>query len=173
MFGSFMCFFEGVPNYLGNLDVLDLVEFLGTQGSRDDSCCLHVTVEVLLMLECEGFSFGGGCHTYNHNLPKRRVKPVEVNLHVISPFGIIFPIEMRRLSQMYGIEFLVRVVARNLCVVVGHFIEAGLSVLGLLLLDHLLEELLGHLLGLLLFSLSFLFRRLLCRTIIILNVFIT
>jgi hypothetical protein len=57
--------------------------------------------------------------------------------------------------------------------VVGHFIEAGLSVLGLLLLDHLLEELLGHLLGLLLFSLSFLFRRLLCRTIIILNVFIT
>jgi hypothetical protein len=31
---------------------------------------------------------------------------------------------------MYGIEFFVRVVARKLCVVVGHFIVAGASVLG-------------------------------------------
>jgi hypothetical protein len=43
---------------------------------------------------------------------------------------------------MHGIEFIVRVVARNLPVVVGHFVEAGVSVLGLLLLDHFLEELL-------------------------------
>jgi hypothetical protein len=49
---------------------------------------------------------------------------------------------MRRLSQMHKIEFIVRVVARNLPVVVGHFVEAGVSVLGLLLLDHFLEELL-------------------------------
>jgi hypothetical protein len=33
-----------------------------------------------------------------------------------------------------------------LCVVVGHFVAAGASVLGSLLLDHLLEELLGLLL---------------------------
>jgi hypothetical protein len=93
------------------------------------------------MLNGEGFSFGGYCNTYNHNLPKRRVKPVKVHLHIISPFEIILPIEMRRLSQMHGIEFIVRVVARNL-----RFVEAGVSVLGLLLLDHLLEELLGLLL---------------------------
>jgi hypothetical protein len=49
---------------------------------------------------------------------------------------------MRRLSQMHRIEFIVRVVARNFPVVVGHFVEAGVSVLGLLLLDHFLEELL-------------------------------
>jgi hypothetical protein len=136
---------------------------------------LHVAVEVLLMLKCERFSFGGNCHTYNHNLPKRRVKPVKVHLHVISPFGIVLPIEMRRLSQMYGIEFFVRMIARKLCIVVGHFMEAGVSVLGLLLLDHLLEVVLGHLLGLLLLllSLSSLFRRLLCRIITILDVFIT
>jgi hypothetical protein len=63
MFGSLMCFLESVPNHLGNLDVPNLVEFLGTQGSRDDSCCLHIAVEVLLMLKCEGFSFGGDYHT--------------------------------------------------------------------------------------------------------------
>jgi hypothetical protein len=57
--------------------------------------------------------------------------------------------------------------------VAGHFIVAEVSVLGLLLLDHLLEELLGHLLGLLLFSLSSLFRRFLYRITIILDVFIT
>jgi hypothetical protein len=57
-----------------------------------------------------------------------------------------------------------------LCVVVGHFIEAGVSVLGLLLLDHLLKELLGLFLP---FSLSSLFRRLPCRIITILDVFIT
>jgi hypothetical protein len=45
-----------------------------------------------------------------------------------------------------------------LCVVVGDFVEAGVSVLGLLLLDHLLEELLGLLL---LLSLSSLLCRLL------------
>jgi hypothetical protein len=57
---------------------------------------------------------------------------------------------------------------------VGHFIEAGVSVLGLLLLDHLLEELLGHILGLLLpFCLSSLFRRLPYRIITILDVLIT
>jgi hypothetical protein len=122
------------------------------------------------MLKCEGFSFGGDCHTYNHNLPKRRVKPIEVHLHIISPFGIVLPIEMRRLSQMYGIELFIRMNARKLCVVVGHFMEAGVGVLGLLLLDHLLEELLDLLL-LLRFS-SFL-RRLLCRIIIILDIFIT
>jgi hypothetical protein len=94
------------------------------------------------MLNCEGFSFGGNCYTYNHNLLKRGVKPVKMHLHVISPFGIVLPIEMRRLSQMHKIEFIVRVVARNLPVVVGHFVEAGVSVLGLLLLDHFLEELL-------------------------------
>jgi hypothetical protein len=66
------------------------------------------------MLKCEGFSFGGDCHTYNHNLPKRRVKPVKVHLHIISPFGIVFPIKMRRLSQMKGIEFILRVVAWEL-----------------------------------------------------------
>jgi hypothetical protein len=54
--------------------------------------------------------------------------------------------------------------------VVGHFIVTGVSVLSLLLLDHLLEELLGLLL---LFSLSSPFRRLLCRIIIILDAFIT
>jgi hypothetical protein len=125
------------------------------------------------MLNSEGFSFGGYCNTYNHNLPKRRVKLVKVHLHIICPFGIILPIEMRRLSQMHGIEFIVRVVARNLRVVVGHFVEAGMSVLGLLLLDHLLEELLGHLLGLLLlFSLSSLLCRLLCRIVVILDIFI-
>jgi hypothetical protein len=114
------------------------------------------------------------CHTYNHNLPKRRVKPVKVHLHVISPFGIVLPIEMRRLSQMHGIEFIIRVVARNLSVVVGHLVEAGVSVLGLLLLDHLLEELLCHLLGLfLLLSLSSLLCRLLCRIITFLDIFIT
>jgi hypothetical protein len=80
---------------------------------------------------------------------------------------------MRRLSQMHRIEFVVRVVARELRVVVGHFVEAGVSVLGLLLLDHLLEELLGHLLGLLLLlSLSSLLCCLLCRIIIILDIFI-
>jgi hypothetical protein len=98
------------------------------------------------------------------------VKPVKVHLHIISPFGIVLPIKMRRLSQMHGIEFIVRVVARNLRVVVGHFIEDGVSVLGLLLLDHLLEELLGHLL---LLSLSSLLCRLLCRIIAILDIFIT
>jgi hypothetical protein len=122
------------------------------------------------MLNHEGFSFGGYCYTYNHNLPKRRVKPVEVHLHIISPFGIVLPIERRRLSQMHGIEFFVRVVAWKLCVVVGHFINAGVSVLGLLLLGHLLEELLGLLL---LLSLSSLLRRLLCRIIIIFDIFIT
>jgi hypothetical protein len=94
------------------------------------------------MLNCDGFSFGGYFNTYNHNLPKRRVKPVKVHLHIISPFGIVLPIEMRRLYQMHGIELFVRVVARNLCVVVGHFIEAGVSVLGLLLLEKLLGLLL-------------------------------
>jgi hypothetical protein len=89
---------------------------------------LHIEVEVLLMLNREGFSFGGYCYTYNHNLPKRRVKPVKMHLHIISPFGIVLPIEMRRLSQIHGIEFFVRVVARELCVVVGHSIEAGVSV---------------------------------------------
>jgi hypothetical protein len=75
---------------------------------------------------------------------------------------------------MHGIEFFVRMISRKLSVVVGHFMEAGVSVLGLLLLDHLLEELLGHLLGLLLpFSLSSLFRRLPCRIITILDIFIT
>jgi hypothetical protein len=73
---------------------------------------------------------------------------------------------MRRLSQMHGIEFFVRVIARNLCVVVGQFVEAGVSVLGLLLLDHLLEELLGLLLILSISSL-------LCRIIAILDIFIT
>jgi hypothetical protein len=86
------------------------------------------------------------------------VKPVKVHLHIISLFGIVLPIEMRRLSQMHGIELFVRVVAQNLCVVVGDFVEAGVSVLGLLLLDHLLEELLGLLL---LLSLSSLLCRLL------------
>jgi hypothetical protein len=105
------------------------------------------------MLNCESFSFGGYCNTCNQNLPKRRVKPVKVHLHIISPIGIVLPIEMRRLSQMRGIEFFVRVVARKLCVVVGHFVEAGVSVLGLLLLNHLLEELLGLLLLLSLSSL--------------------
>jgi hypothetical protein len=118
------------------------------------------------MLNCEGFSFGRYCNTYNHNLPKRRVNPVKVHMHIISPFGIVLPIEMRRLSQMHGIEFIIRVVARNLRVVVGHFLESGVSVLGLLLLDHLLEELLCHLLGLLrLLGLSSLLCRLLCRII--------
>jgi hypothetical protein len=134
---------------------------------------LYIAVKVLLMLDGEGFSFGGYCNTHNHNLPKRRVKPVEVHLHIISPFGIILPIEMRRLSQMHGIEFVVRVVARNLPVVVGHFVEAGVRVLGLLLLNHLLEELLCHLLGLLLFlGLSSLLCRLLCRMVIILDILI-
>jgi hypothetical protein len=122
------------------------------------------------MLKCEGFSFGGDCHTYNHNLPKRRVKPIEVHLHIISPFGIVLPIKMRRLSQMYGVEFIVRVVARNLRVVVGHFVESGVNLLGLLLLDHFLEELLGHLL---LLSLSSLLNCLLCQIIIIFDIFIT
>jgi hypothetical protein len=121
------------------------------------------------MLDNESFSFGGNCHTYNHNLPKRRVKPVKVHLHIISPFGIVLPIEMRRLSQMHGIKFVVRVVAQNLLVVVGHFVEAGVQVLGLLLLDHLLEELLGHLL---LLGLSYLLCRLLCRMVIILDILI-
>jgi hypothetical protein len=110
---------------------------------------LYIAVKVLLMLNGEGFSFGGNCHTYNHNLPKRRVKPVKVHLHIICPYGIVLPIEMRRLSQMHGIKLIVRVVARDLPVVVGHFIEARVRVLGLLLLDHLLEELLCHHLGLL------------------------
>jgi hypothetical protein len=101
------------------------------------------------------------------------VKPVEVHLHIISPFGIILPIEMRRLSQMHGIEFVIRVVARDLPVVVGHFVEAGVRVLGLLLLDHLLEELLCHLLGVvLLLGLSSLLCRLLCRMVIILDILI-
>jgi hypothetical protein len=135
---------------------------------------LHIAVEVLLMLNRESFSFGGYCNTYNHNLPKRRVKPIKVHLHIIGPFGIVLPIEMRRLSQMHEIEFFVRVVARKLCVVVGHFIEARVSVLGFLLLDHLLEELLGQLLGLLLLlSLSSLLCRLLCRIITIFDIFIT
>jgi hypothetical protein len=56
------------------------------------------------------------------------VKPVKVHLHIISPFGIVLPIEMRRLSQMHGIEFFVRVVAWKLCVVVRHFIVVGVSV---------------------------------------------
>jgi hypothetical protein len=74
---------------------------------------------------------------------------------------------------MHGIEFIVRIVPRNLRVIVGHFVEAEVSVLGLLLLDHLLEELLGHLLGLfLLLSLSSLLCRLLCRIVIILDIFI-
>jgi hypothetical protein len=73
---------------------------------------------------------------------------------------------MRRFSQMHGIELFVRVVARKLCVFVGHFIVARVSVLGMLLLDHLLEELLGLLL---LLSLS----SLLCRIITILDIFIT
>jgi hypothetical protein len=76
---------------------------------------------------------------------------------------------MRRLSQMHGIEIFIRMIARKLCVVVEHFMEVGVSVLGLLLLDHLLEELLG----LLLFSLSSLFHRLPCHIISILDVFIT
>jgi hypothetical protein len=81
---------------------------------------------------------------------------------------------MRRLSQMHGIEFFVRVVARNLCIVVGHFVEAEVSVLGLLLLDHLLKELPGELLGLLLLlSLSSLLCRLLCRIFTIFDIFIT
>jgi hypothetical protein len=75
---------------------------------------------------------------------------------------------------MHGIELFIRVVARKLCVVLGHFILAGVSVLGLLLLDHLLEELLGQLHGLLLLlSLSSLLYRLLCRIITILDIFIT
>jgi hypothetical protein len=75
---------------------------------------------------------------------------------------------------MHGIELFIRVVARKLCVVLGHFIVAGVSVLGLLLLDHLLEELLGQLHGLLLLlSLSSLLYRLLCRIITILDIFIT
>jgi hypothetical protein len=74
---------------------------------------------------------------------------------------------------MHGIEFIIRVVARDLPVVVGHFVEAGVSVLGLLLLDHLLEELPCHLLGLLLLlGLSSLLCRLLCRMVIILDMFI-
>jgi hypothetical protein len=102
------------------------------------------------------------------------VKPVKVQLHIISPFGIVLPIEMRRLSQMNGIDCLVIVVAQNLCVVVEHFVEAGVSILGLLLLDHLLEELLGHLIGLLLLlSLSSLLCCLLCRIITFLDIFIT
>jgi hypothetical protein len=126
------------------------------------------------MLNCEGFSFSGYCNTYNNNLPKRGVKPVKVHLHIISPFGIVLPIEMRRFSQMHGIELFIRVVARKLCVVLGHFIVAGVSVLGLLLLDHLLEELLGQLHGLLLLlSLSSLLYRLLCRIITILDILIT
>jgi hypothetical protein len=80
---------------------------------------------------------------------------------------------MRRLSQMHGIKFIVRVVARDLPVVVGHFVEAGARVLGLLLLDHLLEELLCHLLGLLLLlGISSLLCRLLCRMIIVLDILI-
>jgi hypothetical protein len=56
---------------------------------------------------------------------------------------------------------------------VGHFVEAGVGVLGLLLLDHLLEELLCHLFGLLLLlGLSSLLCRLLCRMVIILDMFI-
>jgi hypothetical protein len=75
---------------------------------------------------------------------------------------------------MHGIELFIRVVARKLCVVLGHFIVAGVSVLGLLLLDHLLEELLGQLHGLLLLlSLSSLLYRLLCRIITILDILIT
>jgi uncharacterized protein YacL len=59
------------------------------------------------------------------------VKPVKEHLHIISPFGIVFPIEMVRLFQMYIIEFVIRMVARKLRVVVGHFIVARVSVLGL------------------------------------------
>jgi hypothetical protein len=103
MFGSLMCFLECILNHLGNLDVSNLVEFLSTQGSCDDSCCLHVAMEVLLMFKCKSFSFSGNCYTYNHNLPKIRVKPVKVHLHIISLFGIVLPIEMRRLSQMHRI----------------------------------------------------------------------
>jgi hypothetical protein len=61
-----------------------------------------------------------------------------------------------------------------LCVVVGHFIVARVSVLGLLLLDHLLKELLSQLLGLLLLlSLSSLSCRLLRWIINIFGIFIT
>jgi hypothetical protein len=75
---------------------------------------------------------------------------------------------------MHGIEFFVRVVARNLSVVVGHFVEPRVSVLSLLLLDHPLEELLSHLLGLLLLlSVSSLLCRFLCQIITILDIFIT
>jgi hypothetical protein len=74
---------------------------------------------------------------------------------------------------MHGIKYVVRVVAWNFPVVVGHFVEAGVRVLGLLLLDHLLEELLCHLLGLLLLlGLSSLFYRLLFRMVIILDILI-
>jgi hypothetical protein len=81
---------------------------------------------------------------------------------------------MRRLSQMHRIDFFARMIARKLCIVVGHFMEAGVSVLGLLLLDHLLEELLGHLLGILLLLLGFspFLRRLSCCIIIILDAFV-
>jgi hypothetical protein len=102
------------------------------------------------------------------------VKLVKVHLHIISPFGTVLPIEMRRLSQMHGIELFIRVVSWNLCEVAGHFVVAGVSILGLLLLDDLLDELLGHLLGLLLLlSLSSLLCRLLCRIITIFDIFIT
>jgi hypothetical protein len=74
---------------------------------------LHVAVEVLLMLNPEGFSFSGYCYTYNHNLPKRRVKPVKVHFHIISPFGIVRPIELRRLSQMHRIEFSLELLPGN------------------------------------------------------------
>jgi hypothetical protein len=58
--------------------------------------------------------------------------------------------------------------------VVGHFVEAGRRILGLLLLYHLLEELLGHLLSLLLLlGFSSFLHHLPCRIIItILDIFI-
>jgi hypothetical protein len=52
------------------------------------------------MLECWSFTFDGKCHTYAHTFPKRGVKPIEVHIHIISPFEIVLPIKMRRFSQI-------------------------------------------------------------------------
>jgi hypothetical protein len=83
------------------------------------------------------------------------VRPVKVHLHIISPLSIVFPIEMGRLSQMYIIEFFIRMIAQKLRVGLGHFVEAKVSVLGFLLI------------------LSFLICYFPCHIIIILDIFIS
>ena len=46
------------------------------------------------------YTVDGWSHTYRHNLPNRRVKPIEVHFNIKDPLGIVCPIKIRIIGDL-------------------------------------------------------------------------